>query len=366
MFESRHAVSEPERDLDRESASSGAPAATGEILPHEESAAAVGSTRRIGLFRRFFWLEDQVAAIAPSGFSVNQPGWAEFELARHARTGSRWLKEAAPPSSAGLLLERIQLHLLVRSTLKLHGHCCTQPYLTETDWAAAGRIESLAKLLANLTSNELDVIKACLGKDGDLCLVGMNVKQRRVIASSLFRANQLLGDPLDLYEGMIRRIKSVRWLRIGAGIVVLSALVVTANIGISAYRHRANLAFHRPVTISSRAPFVSFKESQVVDGDTSNLGFHTNNDPNPFAVIDLGAPKQFDKVVVYNRADCCQDRAVPLFIDVSNDGVTFDNVAERTEIFEKWTAANLNAKGRYVRLRSNSSNYFHLAEVEIY
>jgi hypothetical protein len=87
---------------------------------------------------------------------------------------------------------------------------------------------------------------------------------------------------------------------------------------------------------------------------------------NPFVVIDLGKSKTFDKVVVYNRDDCCQERAVPLFIEVSEDGKKYHTIAERRENFDKWTARRLHTKGRFVKLRLAKTEYFHLSEVEIY
>jgi hypothetical protein len=53
-------------------------------------------------------------------------------------------------------------------------------------------------------------------------------------------------------------------------------------------------------------------------------------------------------------------------IEVSNDNVNWKQIAERKETFDKWTAKNLKAEGRYVRLKNTPPNYFHLAEVEIY
>ena len=104
----------------------------------------------------------------------------------------------------------------------------------------------------------------------------------------------------------------------------------------------------------------------LVDGDVTNIGFHTENGPNQFVVIDLGEVKKFDKVVVYNRVDCCKERAVPVRLEVSDDGVRYTKLEDRTEVFDVWTAKMLRAKGRYLRLRLLQVNPFHLSEVEVY
>ena len=64
-----------------------------------------------------------------------------------------------------------------------------------------------------------------------------------------------------------------------------------------------------------------------MDGDLTNLGFHTIEAPNQNVTIDLGKVRRIFRVVVYNRADCCQQRAVPLKIEVSQDNKKFRQVA---------------------------------------
>ena len=82
--------------------------------------------------------------------------------------------------------------------------------------------------------------------------------------------------------------------------------------------------------------------------------------------IDLGKVQRISRVVVYNRADCCQERAVPLKIEVSKDGGQYRQVAERKEQFEKWKADFPPTDARYVRLTHLSAMAFHLSEVEVY
>ncbi len=103
-----------------------------------------------------------------------------------------------------------------------------------------------------------------------------------------------------------------------------------------------------------------------MDGDLTNLGFHTIEAPNQNVTIDLGKVRRIFRVVVYNRADCCQQRAVPLKIEVSQDNKKFRQVALRKEQFEKWKADFPATDARYVRLTDLSVAFFHLSEVEVY
>jgi hypothetical protein len=104
----------------------------------------------------------------------------------------------------------------------------------------------------------------------------------------------------------------------------------------------------------------------LVDGDPYTLGCHTEWGPNQFVTVDLGAPHAIQRVVVTNRRDCCQERAVPLLLEVSDDGRAFRPIAERQEPFRVWTASGLGAHGRYVQLRLAAPNILHLSEVEVY
>jgi F5/8 type C domain len=104
----------------------------------------------------------------------------------------------------------------------------------------------------------------------------------------------------------------------------------------------------------------------LVDGITDVMGVHTNGGEQQWVVIDLGAVKKFKRIVVYNRPDCCAERAVPLKVEVSNDNQNYTQIAERAESFDKWTIKDLDAEYRYIRLKNTPPNFLHLAEVEVY
>jgi hypothetical protein len=139
--------------------------------------------------------------------------------------------------------------------------------------------------------------------------------------------------------------------------------------GIGAYKKataKPNIALHRPVTISSQYPNEGLDHSLLVDGDNTNLGFHTLANGPQHCVIDLGTKRAFNTVVVTNRADCCHERAVPLQLQVSDDGQNYRTIAERRDVFDVWTADGLKVQARYVKLQLTTANFFHLSEVEIY
>src|SRR5690606_19349381 len=96
-----------------------------------------------------------------------------------------------------------------------------------------------------------------------------------------------------------------------------------------------------------------------------NFFIATNEEENPWLVFDLESPKSVSAVRVDNRIDCCQDRANPLVIEVSDDEKTWKEVARRTSDFNTWKATFPTVKTRYVRLRILKKTNLNLSRVRI-
>jgi len=210
------------------------------------------------------------------------------------------------------------------------------------------------------------MLTAMLGPDRDATLAKLIGEDRRSFAKAVRGLVVSLSEPLAFDASRLWRALFARWSR-----VILVALVLAAFFGVAASWldkkfGKPNIALHCPVTVSSQYPSAGTDHTLLVDGDTDNMGFHTENSGQQWVVIDLGSIRKFDKVVVYNRSDGFQDRAVPLRLEVSSDNVHFTHLRERKETFDKWTASDLHAKGRYVRLLNSPPNAFHLSEVQIY
>ena len=58
----------------------------------------------------------------------------------------------------------------------------------------------------------------------------------------------------------------------------------------------------------------------VIDG---RWGFHTNLAQDPWWQVDLGAPQQVGRVVIWNRTDAVAERAKRLTVLLSDDGKTW-------------------------------------------
>ena len=127
------------------------------------------------------------------------------------------------------------------------------------------------------------------------------------------------------------RADGVRWLRISAVLLAVGVAVwlPLRSLGTQSRAaspgHRGDLeprVWHRPEAAGRWRP--------------AKLGFHTNQAPNQNVTIDLGSVRRISRIVVYNRSDCCQERAVPLTLELSKDGKAFQVIEERHEPFDRW------------------------------
>jgi hypothetical protein len=101
-------------------------------------------------------------------------------------------------------------------------------------------------------------------------------------------------------------------------------------------------------------------------GAKTGIFFHTNLENGPWVEIDLLAPTTFSSVSVRNRTDCCQERAVPLILEASDDRTTWRELARHETVFSKWTPKFASTTARYVRLRVPRQSFLHLDAFNIH
>jgi hypothetical protein len=351
-------------------------------------------------------MDEPMAAAQKEGFDADKPGYRAYELGRAALITSERLRHAEELAAGRLLLLRSAVNLLNQATLARSGAAeDTLPVelkgadfefgcaavraaerLRELDGADAATdllYQEATELLtrarrssaesvsppnaAELSETDRERLLAAVGTDGASHLAGASPEERRATARLLERVAKDIAAPLRADAARVRRVLWSRWLRIGITAAALLAVPVTLLVQRQAISG-PNLALDRPVTMSSKYAEgnVGRDPSAVVDGDRQNLGFHTDRGGPQHVTIDLGAKKEIRSVVVYNRTECCSNKAVPLRIEVSKNGRRYRRVAERSRDFEVWEATFSSTAARYVRLVSSSGDYFHLAEVEVY
>jgi hypothetical protein len=108
----------------------------------------------------------------------------------------------------------------------------------------------------------------------------------------------------------------------------------------------------------------------VVDGvKNGKFGFHSDLDDSPWVSIDLGRTFAISKVEVFGRGDGPFDQSVPLALEVSDDGTSYQQIALRGEAFSEydpWIVRPIAVVTRHVRLRTLRRAVLVLSEVEIY
>lgn len=293
-----------------------------------------------------------------------QPGFDLYDIARQICEETGRLRRAGRGTWVVLGLDCIAVELLVRAHLARIGQSTVAGQLVEADWASVRQLPMLEAAWSAFSATHLATLTAAIGAERIAALTGLSDEERETFARHLHDLVRNLLAPLELAAHGLSRALFARWSRVAA-LGVLLTIVVGYSTNWMLAKLRPNLALHRPVSASSLNGYGP-DPSRLVDGITDEIGFHTNGGEQQWVVVDLGEVKRFDKIVVYNRPGCCAERAVPLKVEVSNDNRDFKEIAERVEVFHKWTAADLQAEGRYVRLRNTPPNFFHLAEVEIY
>jgi hypothetical protein len=337
---------------------------------------------------RLLWMGPRVAEARATTFGPAKPGFVWFDIARQLSDDSPEIGETGKCSLAGILLDCEQVALLVRAVLEREGLPPDADRVGEgglsppepergrvwepsqgshlNDWENALKLPAIAEAFARLTAPQRSMLTAMLGPDRDATLAKLIGEDRRSFARAVRQLVISLSEPLAFDARRLWRALFARWSRMILVTLVLAAFFGVAVSWLDKKFGKPNIALHCPVTVSSQYSSEGTDHRLLVDGDPDNLGFHTQSGGQQWVVIDLGSIRKFDKVVVYNRSDGFQDRAVPIRLEVSNDNVHFTHLRERKETFDKWTASDLHAEGRYVRLLNTPPSFFHLSEVQIY
>jgi hypothetical protein len=307
-----------------------------------------------------------VAEAREKTFSPGQPGFAAYDVARQICDDVVKIGETGKGSWAVLLLDCISVELLVRAHLEHAGLLLAPGPLGVADWEKARAMPSMADAWGKLTAENNATLTAMLGPGRDVTMAKLTDEARETFAAGLHELVMRLAEPLEFEAHRLGRALFARWSRVlGVALVLVLAATFTGKWGSKKFG-KPNLALHASVTASSQFPGQGTDHSMLVDGDPDTLGFHTLENGQNWVLIDLGKVQKFDKIVVYNRPDGYEERAVPLKVEVSKDGQNYTQVAERKETFDKWKATGLKAEARYVRLKNNPGQFFHLAEVELY
>jgi hypothetical protein len=155
--------------------------------------------------------------------------------------------------------------------------------------------------------------------------------------------------------------------RLVAGLLTAALLAVIAACALSpAFRLRLfprDLAAGRPWNAGSGA--LGLPATGVGPRSDGNIFFHTEAVKNPAVEIDLGGEHVVRSILVENRPDCCQERALPLDVEIW-DGGGWRLIAERRAAFKVWKYDVGPVRTSKIRFRHPGTGYFHLKRISVY
>jgi hypothetical protein len=316
-------------------------------------------------FDRWFWLGARVAGARATAYRPGQPGFDEYLLALELRDTRSRIGDADRATLPVLVLNCIAAELLVRAHLARAGHQPSSGPLSATDWDKARQLAPTEVARRGLAPDSSELLMALVGAERTATVTRLRRAEREQFAATVHDLVLQLADPLDREANRLGWALFARWSRLALASVTVALVIGLGAVGLHIRLSPANIALHRPVLASSTNDWAP-DPNKLTDGITDVMGVHTNSGGQQWVVIDLGDVKKFQKLVVYNRPDCCSERAVPLRVEVSDDQKNYSVIAERQEPFDIWTVTGLHAKGRYIRLSNTPPNFLHLAEVEVY
>lgn len=314
---------------------------------------------RTGGVKEWFWLGNALqdaksasAVTATSRERLRRARLAAEFAGRMIDPAEPWYDGSALPLAISLYREATFWVLLAQSeneeqTTTLRELLATQKYAT-----------------ANLSDADVELVKKVLGEQTFVQTAdeSPDALRREAVLCRTF-VHGLIRTELAA-DRRVSRVLLQRLLRIGAVVVLALAVILGLNAVVKRALRGADLAEGKPWTASSKA-FECHPAQGECGGGHTKIFFHTLEQDNPWVEIDLGAKTRFSRVEVENREDCCQDRASPAVIEVSNDGSDFKEVARTTEPYETWDATFAPVSARYVRVKVLKKAYLHLVRVGV-
>jgi hypothetical protein len=186
---------------------------------------------------------------------------------------------------------------------------------------------------------------------------GTSAPEQRHFGEMTRASVRAMMDQVDAREPHNSRsiLRRRRWRIVFAALILVAGLTAAGALGIFLFTPK-DLARGQPWHASSALPALF----------VANVMFHTSEELNPWFEVDLGRPKSVRRLYVQNRADCCQERAVPLLAEVSADRSSWQQVARRDAPFALWEPTFPPVQARYVRLRVPRFTALHLEQVKVY
>lgn len=182
---------------------------------------------------------------------------------------------------------------------------------------------------------------------------------------AIARAHANAAAKLNAEDRLVGEYQLKRIVRAGFGLTVAAAVAVLVVALVTRLAQPTDLAAGLPFKVSSVLAECHPEQNECAGASTRIL-FHTREEANPWYLVDLLKPTDFTRMTIVNRGDSAEARAIPLVVEVSDDGATFREVARQTDVFATWKPELGPQHARYVRLRVDRTSWLHLEAVRIH
>jgi len=141
-----------------------------------------------------------------------------------------------------------------------------------------------------------------------------SISSTSVLATTLFFFKRTNTNPTKTKTTTSKKIQG-KFIRISNSNIVcmhISKLIVSSG-------KNDDIAFNKPVTMSSRLDSTAnYIASNVTDSDTNTYN-HTSCGDSPWILVDLEFVTEITKIIVVNRQDCCQQRINGTIVEILNE-----------------------------------------------
>ena len=155
-------------------------------------------SRVLQALKRFFWMDEQMAAAVRDGYGPGQLGWEEFRLARAAANEVKTLGETGEGLGSALLLIRAALMLLTRSHLARLGIEVKPTATGDECWTQFIEQPTAADIASELTVTQRGLLASVLDVQGEAFLAKQSEEQRKIALSTMADIANKLATPFEI------------------------------------------------------------------------------------------------------------------------------------------------------------------------
>jgi len=217
-----------------------------------------------------------------------------------------------------------------------------------------------------VTPRNLELLRDSMRSDSFVRLVELPPSDLLATCFSWRNLAQCLLEEAQSPTQALREIERGRLLRVLAAVLVIATISLGISTLHSSLVSGRDLARGKPWQASSALGNVGCQSPAQECAESPDFFFHTAaSDSSPWLAIDLQSLQTFSAVALENRRDCCFERALPLVIEVSDDGKRWREVARRDAAFDSFQATFPATTARWVRVRLLRSDFLHLARIRV-